>query len=101
MICCNASEKDQSNHTAKSKQIEEQLKQARKIQSNRVKLLLLGTGDSGKSTFVKQMKVIYKNGFSTVEVKQFNLILQENCLASMQRILNAPGVTVPKKIERR
>ena len=28
------------------------------------KLLILGNGDAGKSTFMKQMKLLYKNGFS-------------------------------------
>jgi len=63
----------------------------------KVKLLLLGTGDSGKSTFVKQMKVIHKDGFSNAEVMKFAKVLQENCLLSMQRILQCEEVKVSKK----
>jgi len=54
----------------------------------RIKLLLLGTGDSGKSTFVKQMKVIFKNGFTHNELCLFQNIARLNSLISMQRIIS-------------
>ena len=36
-----------------------------------VKLPLLGVGDSGKSTFVKQMKIIHGDGYNIDELKPF------------------------------
>jgi len=33
-----------------------------------VKLFLLGAGESGKSTLVKQMKIIHGDGYSTDEL---------------------------------
>jgi len=53
-----------------------------------VKLLLLGTGDSGKSTFIKQMKNIHKGGFSHNEMLTFQNVVRSNCLSSIQRIFN-------------
>jgi len=54
-----------------------------------MKLLLLGTGDAGKSTFAKQMKVIHKEGFTKPELEKFKDILRENCLQGMQKLLLA------------
>ena len=33
-----------------------------------LKLLLLGTGESGKSTIFKQMQILHEDGFSEIEV---------------------------------
>jgi len=57
--------------------------------SNKVRLLLLGTGDSGKSTFCKQMKVLYKDGFTKSELEKYADILRDNCLSGMHKLLFA------------
>ena len=48
----------------RSKQIDEELKKCNKESSAIVKILLLGSGESGKSTLVKQMRVIHGNGYT-------------------------------------
>jgi len=73
----------------KNKEIENILKDERKTKESKMKLLLLGTGDAGKSTFAKQMKVIHKEGFTKPELEKFKDILRENCLQAMQKILAA------------
>jgi len=92
------SESDVVN-SKKAKEIDENLKRDKRLAETRVKLLLLGTGDSGKSTFVKQMKIIHKDGFSVQEVTKFQTVLQENCLNSMQRILICDDTKVAKKLK--
>jgi len=67
--------------------IEKQMKVDHK--SRPQKLLLLGTGDAGKSTFCKQMVVIHSGGFKKEEVIQFSEILRDNCLLSMQNLILA------------
>jgi len=49
--------------------------------------LLLGAGESGKSTVAKQMKLIYQQGFSEEEKKGFISVVQNNILASMQQLI--------------
>jgi len=91
--------KNDQKQIAKSKYIDDQSRIIRKEAESRVKLLLLGTGDAGKSTFLKQMKLLHKDGFSTREIIQFQLVLQENLLTSMQKILLHDQVSVPKKLK--
>jgi len=72
-----------------SKSIEAQIKDDRKRQENQIKLLLLGTGASGKSTFLKQLKVLHKDGFSATEIDQFKESLPLNAVQSMQKLVQA------------
>jgi len=54
-----------------------------------IKMLLLGAGESGKSTIFKQMKVINKNGYSEKERKEFTGIVYSNVLVSMESMMEA------------
>eukprot|EP01103_Thecamoeba_quadrilineata_P016013 TRINITY_DN5231_c1_g1_i1.p1 TRINITY_DN5231_c1_g1~~TRINITY_DN5231_c1_g1_i1.p1 ORF type:complete len:357 (-),score=87.89 TRINITY_DN5231_c1_g1_i1:232-1302(-) len=51
-----------------------------KTGQNDLKMLLLGTGDSGKSTIAKQMRILYLNGFNTEERKKWKSIIQHNII---------------------
>jgi hypothetical protein len=48
-----------------------QLKADHERAQREVKLLLLGAGESGKSTIVKQMKIIHETGYSDEEKKAY------------------------------
>jgi GTPase SAR1 family protein len=98
LVCCQAGDRSEAEESAnkKSKNIDSILHKERRATESKVKLLLLGTGDSGKSTFVKQMKHIHKDGFSNAEVMKFAKVLQENCIQSMQKILRSEEVKVTK-----
>ena len=54
-----------------------------------VKLLLLGAGESGKSTFVKQMKIIHGDGYSINELNSFISIIHGNLLTSKVQVIKA------------
>ena len=54
-----------------------------------VKLLLLGIGNSGKSTFVKQMKIIHGDGYSIDELNSFTTTIHANLLSSMVEVITA------------
>ena len=57
----NEEEKQQRNQ---HKKIEEELVKDRRKYKATQRLLLLGPGESGKSTIVKQMRILHVNGFS-------------------------------------
>jgi guanine nucleotide-binding protein G(i) subunit alpha len=48
---------------ARSRQISAKIDMDAKELKNEIKILLLGTGESGKSTILKQMTLIYGKGF--------------------------------------
>ncbi|XP_048102315.1 guanine nucleotide binding protein (G protein) alpha v1 isoform X3 [Alosa alosa] len=54
-----------------SSKIDRDLFEHAKLESHVVKILLLGAAESGKSTLVKQIKIIHSNGFSRQELLSF------------------------------
>ncbi|TFK31206.1 heterotrimeric G-protein alpha subunit, GPA3-like protein [Crucibulum laeve] len=65
------------------RQIEEDNKQLKR----ECKILLLGSGESGKSTIVKQMKIIHQDGFSVPELAEYRPIVYKNVLDSAQAVI--------------
>ena len=59
--------------------------------SREVKLLLLGAGESGKSTIVKQMKIIHETGYSSEECLQYQPVVYSNTIQSLMAIIRAMG----------
>ena len=51
-----------------------------------IKMLLLGAGESGKSTIFKQMKII-KSGYDESERKEFRQIIRNNSVESISALL--------------
>lgn len=88
MLCCNQSE-EQREATSRSKEIEKSLKQDGDKAQKQVKLLLLGAGESGKSTIVKQMKIIHDHGFSEEDHKRFKPVIYSNTIMSLIAMLRA------------
>ena len=53
-----------------------------------IRFLLLGCGQSGKSTFLKQMKILHGQSFSTVsECLKYRPVINENLIESFMIVL--------------
>ncbi|KAI7849326.1 guanine nucleotide binding protein, alpha subunit [Circinella umbellata] len=78
-----------SHSASKSKAIDKQIKNDQKRLNREVKILLLGAGDSGKSTVLKQMRLIHASGFSVAEREAFRLVIFGNILSAMQSLLES------------
>lgn len=79
--------KAQKNH---SKQIDAMLSKHGKVFKQEIKILLLGPGESGKSTIFKQMKIIQTNGgFKDDELASYKYIVFGNCITQMKVIVSA------------
>ena len=51
--------------------------------------LFSGAGESGKSTIVKQMKIIHESGFTPEDFKQYRPVVFSNTIQSLVAILRA------------
>ncbi|KAK0067622.1 guanine nucleotide-binding protein G(s) subunit alpha [Biomphalaria pfeifferi] len=73
----------------RDKELTRSIKRDYRKDAKRVKLLLLGTGESGKSTMTKQMRIIHINGFSFMERMEKVKDIHKNILDSMLTLLSA------------
>jgi len=81
----NAEEKKKkADARARSKQIESVMNKGHQHDQQINKLLLLGAGESGKSTLFKQMITIYGKGYPEAERKVFTPIIYNNIISSMK-----------------
>jgi guanine nucleotide-binding protein G(o) subunit alpha len=76
----------------RNRQIEKELKEDGLQAAKDIKLLLLGAGESGKSTIVKQMKIIHEGGFTSEDNKQFKPVVYSNTIQSLVAIIRAMAV---------
>jgi len=72
-----------------SKEQDKKLKDDQAIDQEINKLLLLGAGESGKSTLFKQMNTIYGPGFPEEDRKNYEYIIYNNIIYSMQALIVA------------
>ena len=49
----------------------------------------VGTGESGKSTFIKQMKIIHGSGYSDEEKRGFIKLVYQNIFMAMNSMVRA------------
>ena len=75
----------------RSRKIDRELAMDGEKASREVKLLLLGAGESGKSTIVKQMKIIHETGYSQEECLQYQPVVFSNTIQSLMAIIRAMG----------
>lgn len=88
---CTLTEDERENKN-NSRRIDATIKGWKQKQKTEIKLLLLGTGESGKSTFIRQMRIIYDNGFDDEErIKLIGSIMQ-NILQSMKTLIEAMSI---------
>lgn len=74
---------------ARAKGIEDRMMAQIENERKVIKCLLLGAGECGKSTILKQMKILHKNGFTDQEKQQAKELAYRNTMESVQTLLRA------------
>ena len=72
-----------------SKQLDKLMSQAYVFESDKIKLLLLGAGESGKSTIFKQMRVLFGAPLTAEEKNQITPVVYSNTITSMKMLVQA------------
>ncbi|XP_072267557.1 guanine nucleotide-binding protein G(olf) subunit alpha isoform X1 [Pyxicephalus adspersus] len=78
-----------------SKSIDRVLKEQKREYKQTHRLLLLGAGESGKSTIVKQMRILHVNGFNSEEKKQKIQDIRKNVKDAIVTIVSAMSTLIP------
>lgn len=85
--CCLSQE--EAEQKARSRKIDRQIAQEKVQYRRQVKVLLLGAGESGKSTFLKQMRIIHGQDFDSDALNEFRPIIYGNILKGMKVLADA------------
>ena len=87
MGACQSGTAEEREERKRSKKVEQMMNQMVEEESQKVKLLLLGAGESGKSTIFKQMRVLYGSNLSEEELKQVIPVVYSNTISSMKTLV--------------
>ncbi|GAD97028.1 guanine nucleotide-binding protein subunit alpha [Paecilomyces variotii No. 5] len=85
-------DKEASQQNAK---IEKVIRNDKKTLDRTIKILLLGAGESGKSTIIKQMRIIHSGGFPADERRQNRAVIYSNLIVAFKvllEIMQAEGI---------
>ncbi|KAI5779301.1 guanine nucleotide binding protein, alpha subunit [Geopyxis carbonaria] len=83
--CMSSKSEEQRVSDAIDVKIEEDSRKLRR----ECKILLLGSGESGKSTIVKQMKIIHQNGYTVDELAMYRLTIYKNLVDCAKALVTA------------
>lgn len=70
----------------RDEQITEEQEAAREQEEEKVKLLLLGTGESGKSTIFKQMRILYGSAKTDDDLRMYGVIVRSNIVTAIRKL---------------
>jgi len=71
---------------SKNMNIERELEKARQEEEGKVKLLLLGAGESGKSTVFKQMRILYGSPRNDDDLRMYGVAVRSNIIVAVRKL---------------
>jgi len=82
-----------------SKELDNKLLQYNAKEFEVIKLLLLGAGDSGKSTLFKALMTLYGDGFQDEDKKHYAHVVQNNIIEAMKALLESEDLSKTAAIQ--
>jgi len=92
LLCGTKATKEELEAIKQSRGVDRALATSRLKEKKTIKLLLLGTGESGKSTIFKQMQILYDSGFTEIDQTVFKGVLRSNVVEAMQTLIQGMEV---------
>ncbi|KAI1509246.1 guanine nucleotide-binding protein alpha-3 protein [Pyrenophora tritici-repentis] len=89
MGICMSTNNDDVEQKKRSQAIDRKLEEDSRRLRRECKILLLGSGESGKSTIVKQMKIIHQNGYTQEELAMYRLTIYKNVIDCAKALIGA------------
>ncbi|KAL1599874.1 Guanine nucleotide-binding protein alpha-2 subunit [Paraconiothyrium brasiliense] len=88
-ICMSSADNQDAEQKKRSQAIDRKLEEDSRRLRRECKILLLGSGESGKSTIVKQMKIIHQNGYTQEELAMYRLTIYKNVIDCAKALIGA------------
>ncbi|XP_051977807.1 guanine nucleotide-binding protein subunit alpha-11-like [Xyrauchen texanus] len=85
--CCLSEE--ERNAITIHNEIKRILAEQKRRERREIKVLLLGTGESGKTTFIKQMRIIHGKGYSEEDRRAYVKLVYQNIFTAMKALTGA------------
>jgi guanine nucleotide-binding protein subunit alpha len=85
---------------SRNARIDRSIKNDKKTMDRTIKILLLGAGESGKSTIIKQMRIIHSGGFPEEERHQTRAVIYSNVVIAFKvllDIMNSEGINFERE----
>lgn len=89
MGICMSTNTENVEQKKRSQAIDRKLEEDSRRLRRECKILLLGSGESGKSTIVKQMKIIHQNGYTQEELAMYRLTIYKNVIDCAKALIGA------------
>ena len=87
--CCLSKDANRKENLLRSTQIDKQISKDKEKLKRTIKILLLGSGESGKSTLMKQMRIINGKEFLPEEIILYKLTVYENIVKGIKILVDA------------
>ncbi|XP_077980284.1 guanine nucleotide-binding protein subunit alpha-12-like [Glandiceps talaboti] len=80
---------DELEQRQQSMRIDRILAKEKSLHRRLVKILLLGAGESGKSTFLKQMRIIHGQKFTEEDLREYRTVIYSNIVKGTKVLVDA------------